>query len=216
MQNYQPGVRYICENRTVESNCFSSVRSYVKNGFDKDSAWYDIMVSTNDIVLPGHPANPEMPTVIYKDYDSQTGTREYDSYPPDVKFAATFRDGMVYADTNYYENITHPLYGQQWAEIFKENCRIVFDYLNGVEMEDDDDVAECSVDGHKFIRFTDDEDDDDDKPPRCSCASAYNESLFLDYCCSEVEGGQSQSLIVYISIYLYDVCNINFKMFNTF
>ena len=204
-----------------------------------------------------------MPKKLYQDYNSRTGKNDYDDFPRDVKEAARWRDGMVYSDALYHQNM-YKHGGIDWARMYKEKCKIVFLYeqkkqieeeraeeaaikakesgSNGKskgkkrkahEEEEEDEVEEnnlndlpcCPKNGHSFVQYSDsddeddDEDDDDqndeeeskgtkkaagvpqtpsskpDKPPRCTCLTALNNGYLMDYYCSDIEGGQSQSLM---------------------
>ena len=228
------------------SECYKHVRDYVQNGFPADSFYHD-MYSDDE----------KVPKRLYQDYNSRTGKNDYDAFPRDVRDAARWRDGMVYADELYLQNLGRHG-GQDWARMYKRKCKIVFLYeqqkaeeekaaaANGsgskgkgkkrkAEEKDDDSDRECKNDfrdlpccpknGHTFIHYSDandDEEDDDeeneegeegegvkkasglqtpsasakaDKPPHCTCLTALNSGYLMNYYCSEIEGGQSQSVM---------------------
>ena len=134
---------------TVEhSECYKHVRDYVQNGFAEDSIYRTI-------------GSGEQPEKLYNDYNSRTGKNDYDSYPRDVRDAARFRDGMVYADELYLQNL-----GQDWANIYKEKCKIVFLYESKKQIEEEKakkDAAKATESGKGKKRKAQDEDEDEDE-----------------------------------------------------
>jgi hypothetical protein len=123
---------YMYIRDSEESECYAAVRDYVKNGYPENHFAWDLVDTNGPSSLPS-----TLPKKLYEDWS--VGEHKYAEYPKDVREAARFRDGMVYAEN------TQQLVGRHypdWGEMYMKKCKVEYLYLMRPAEDEEEDAEE--------------------------------------------------------------------------
>ena len=145
---------YIYSRDSEDSECYATVRDYVKNGYPKDHFAWDFVDPNGPFSLPSTLPKKlyEVPKILYQDWS--VGEHKYAKYPKDVREAARFRDGMVYADnTQQHVERHYP----DWGEMYMKKCKVEYLYLMRQAEDQKEDAEEPKENRNPMKRKANDE-----------------------------------------------------------